>query len=670
MPNLAIVPLALYEPAPAYSNDPISNQFMLEDLRRSGLEPADLDAYPISNVFGVGQYVIPYHVPQMWVRRADTAIDKYRGPKGQTSIYFPPHQPAFANSTLYIQEGEKKAVAFAKHFKIPCVGIRGCRGYSQDSKLLPDLISLIKPGMDVVVIFDGDIETNTQIQHAAHNLQIMLDALHVKLTICKPPFAKGTDDWIVEDDTADLSDLIQIPLTSLEMGRKQLLTLAGIELNEEGRFNKNETNAAKLFSVYLKDRVYVDKRMGLVADGAGNTDLGKFVGDCVEFMQTAIDSGYPLPKIEWGVQRTLQKSEKDLVRELIMQTAWDGVERLKTWGSEYFDTSVPAWANEWGRIMMTGWGLRLIAPGAKCDYAFIIVGAQGIGKTTFFEDLATFQGHRFYYALTAAPTANADGNRTILAEFARSAIVDLAEGALFDSHKGPSGVIKQLITETIDTYRIAHARYSTIAPRGFVFVGAMNDASYLIDKTGSRRFLNIEVSTKQPEHIKRLPYSTKMQMLAEVYAKRDDLGKWYEVNIGLEQLPDSLKAGNKHITDAQELMNQAFAREDAYEDFISRLISSPSIATFIPTGQKFISAGYVAACMQQDPTRIDMRSKNLISRVLSGLARSPTFKYGLKQHRPLEAALTFPNDGTTKFRYLEGINNSQGMLSGYLVSEK
>jgi hypothetical protein len=645
---------------------------MEADLARSGLVPEDMAAYPIANVFGVGQYVIPYHIPQMWVKRADTAVDKYRGPKNQTSIYFPIKQPDFSDDILYIQEGEKKAVAFAKHFGLPCVGIRGCRGYSHASKLLPELVAVLKPNMEVVVIFDGDIETNTQIQHAAHNFQLLLQPLHVKLTICKPPLGKGTDDWIVEDPKAQLDELVPIALASLEMGRKQLLMMAGVMLDDESRFQKNETNAAKILGAYLKDRAYVDKRLGLVADGIGNVDMSKFSGDCVEFMQNSIDSKYGLPAIEWGLNRALQKSEKDLVRDLVLSTTWDGVARLNTWGSEFFETSLPAWANEWGRIMMTGWGLRLINPGTKVDYAFIIVGAQGIGKTTFFEDLATFEGHRFYYALTAAPSANADGNRTILAEFGRSAIVDLAEGALFDAHKGPAGVIKQLITETQDSYRVVYAKHPTVAPRGFVFVGAMNDASYLIDKTGSRRFLNIEVTTRQPGFIKRLPYYTKMQLLAEVHekAKRESLGRWYEVNLQLDQLPESMRTENSHITNAQELVNLSFAREDAYEDFIERLIESSAIATVKTTKQKFITSGFIAASMQQDPTRVDMKAKNLISKILSGLARSPTFKYNLEKYRPTQSQLQFPNDAITQHRYLEGINNMQGMLNGYLVKEK
>jgi len=674
MPSIASsstsAPIPLYEPAPAEFLDLRSIEFMHQDLARSGLVARDLRAYPILSVFGVGQYVIPYHIPQMWVKRADTQLDKYRGPKGQTSVYFPPDQPPFTSQTLYIQEGEKKAVAFVKRFGIPCVGIRGCRGYSQGGKLLPELLSLIKPGMSVIIIFDKDIEVNTQIQHAAHTLQSLLRPLHIELGVFKPPLGKGTDDWLVEDPSAKLLDLINVPLAALEIGRKQLLADAGVMLNSEGGFSRNETNAAKIFELYLKERVYVDRRMGLVVDGYGNTDIGKFSGDCIEFMQNMIDSNYRIAPIEWGVHRALQKSEKDLVRELIVQTKWDGVPRLRTWGSEYLNSPIPAWANEWGRLLMTGFGLRLINPGTKVDYVFVVVGPQGIGKTTFFEDLATFQGHRFYYALTSAPTASADGNKTILAEFARSAIVDLAEGALFDSHKGPSGVIKQLITETIDTYRIAYARYSTVVPRGFIFVGAMNDASYLIDKTGSRRFLNIEVSTKQPDHIKRLPYDIKLQILAEVYATRNQLGNWYELGITLEQLPTTLREGHAHITDAQELVNQSFAKEDAYEEFIIRLINSPSIAYVTSTKQKFITAGYAAACLQQDPTHIDMRSKNLVARILSSLARSPTFKYKLKLYRPMETLLTFPNDGYTHLRYTDGIINSLGMLNGYLISDK
>ena len=76
MPIPAASP-ALYEPAPPQVTDDISQSFMLEDLARSGLVPEDLAAYPIANVFGVGQYVIPYQVPHMWVRRIISKSDMH-----------------------------------------------------------------------------------------------------------------------------------------------------------------------------------------------------------------------------------------------------------------------------------------------------------------------------------------------------------------------------------------------------------------------------------------------------------------------------------------------------------------------------------------------------------------------------------------------------------------
>ena len=52
--------------------------------------------------------------------------------------------------------------------------------------------------------------------------------------------------------------------------------------------------------------------------------------------------------------------------------------------------------------------------------------------------------------------------------------------------------VKSSVTAKSDEYRGAYARESEKRYRTCVFVGTTNDAQFLVDKTGNRRFLPLE----------------------------------------------------------------------------------------------------------------------------------------------------------------------------------
>jgi hypothetical protein len=238
--------------------------------------------------------------------------------------------------------------------------------------------------------------------------------------------------------------------------------------------------------------------------------------------------------------------------------------------------------------------------------------------------------------------------------FARALIVDLAEGAIFEGTRASIDRAKQVITQTHDEYRIAYSRTTRNDPRGFVFVGTTNRVDQLGDHTGSRRFLNLETT-----HITRLPYQTKLQILAEVAYKEQALrvSPWYTLKVGVDQAPEHLRVEGSHITSVQELINSQYQRPTMVEDFIIQLLDAGEVVR-AKNGDAFISAPYIWA---RYPDK-SMRSAG-IGRILSSLAVSPTCKYILTPWRPvLSSLLGSPSmlDAYTGF-----INNRQMMLTGY-----
>lgn len=655
--------------SPPRVEDDISIEFMIADLERSGLEPEDLNAYPISSnkYDGVGSYVIPYPSQTMWRTRIDRAVNKYIQPKNVVDVWWPPQRDPSKDKTgvLFIIEGEKKAARFFKQWPdTNVVGIGGAWNGTEkmgdgSRRLLPAVQRCLEPEMRVVMIYDGDITSNVNIQMAATSMMHLINTHACSFELFRPPEGKGVDDWLEQTKDAKLLELVHVNLGDLEEARKQLYTRLGCVMND-GKLVLNELNAKKLLFEYFGNIVYRDKRLGIIKDG-DICDIEKLEHDCIEYMQGTINYHYKVPQIRQGISMALT-TNKDLIQELVQSVEWDGLPRLDTWGSEHLESGFPAYADEWGRILMTSMGFRILRPGTKCDHVCILIGAQGIGKSTFFEDLATFDGHIFYYAITDMGANSGDSNRTQGQMFSRSVIVDLAEGVIFETRKSAMDRAKQVLTQTHDEYRIAYSRAPTIDPRGFIFVGTTNRRDQLGDQTGSRRFLNLLVTK-----IKKMTYHEKLQILAEVREREAEIRdtEWYRLHVAPKDVPEYLRSEHEHITDVQELVNTQFQRHNEHGEMLEALAEARDLA-YLKTDEDimYVTAGYLAARMGEE----SVSAKMFCARALSALSSSPTFPYVLEVQRKRLPQLIMTEG--QRFGYTQGITNNQMMINGYTVRKK
>jgi hypothetical protein len=659
---------------PVRTDEPRSIEFMLSDLKRSGLTPEDIGAYPVAlqAMDTTPAYVIPYRHSWMWRVRYDRTVDKYGQPPKVRAVWWSPHQDIEtfkAAPVIYIVEGEKKAAAFVKKWPhLPVFGIGGAhmaveRLETGQRKLMDDILAVLKPGQSVIAVFDGDIETKIGIQQAAHILATTLAGLGVQLHVFRPPLGKGVDDWLVEDPDASLKDLVLKPLDELAISRKNLYQALGLQITEKGTIHINDINIRALLVDYYKGRAYRDKRCGIIKDGATVQPID-MEWESIEYIQTYHASHANKSMILSSLDYAMGVNQRDLVAEAVKAVEWDGTPRLETWGSQYFESDIPKYANAWGKILMMGLALRLVQPGIKHDYVNILVGAQGIGKSTFFEDLSVFGGRRFYHACTNLSTDANDGNRTQAIAFHRSVIVDLAEGVVFESKKAAMDIIKQRIAQTEDEYRQVYARNTTIEKRSFIFVGTSNRMDQLSDTTGTRRYLPLQVY-----RITKLPYFDKLQILAEVLARRQELEatNWYDLDLKLEDVPQQLREEMPHISKAQDLINSQFTKHSSLEEFIVSLCDSNEFAKLKQNmNVGYITAGYIAS--RSSNGNSDFGSKNLIARILSSLAASPTCPFRFERVRKRLPQLDIPEQ--FKHSYTDGIQNEQLMINGYTVERK
>lgn len=635
-------------PAPA-PWDKESVEFMEYDLSRSVLIPTDLGAYPIAKTkYSAPAYCIPYTGnDNLWRCRINREENKYISTPGATpDLWLPPGTDLMEmyEGPLLVVEGEKKAAAVYKHWDFASVvGIGGCwnavrKSEKNESYSLIDKLQLLcTPGRQVFVILDGDVIDNKNVGRAALTLQSCIEAQNATMQLYTPPAEwKGIDDWIFQDKDAGPARLVLVPFEKLAINRTLLYQQLDCSLNDKGGLIHNELNGSKLLTYHFRaTKIVCDKRLGFIDGNKKQVSPDSMMNMALWYLQGDISPRYPAGAINGAFNDyRIKGTTYDLVQEFVKILEWDGIPRLETWGAEYFETDRPKVACEWGRLLFTGLVLRILEPGTKVDCVPILNGPQGIGKTTFFEDLATIDGFSFYRPITDLPGSTGD-DRTFKLTITASLVVDLGEGIIFESRKTNQDRLKQFLTERVDEFRVAYAKQNTIAPRGYIFVGTTNRGDQLSDYTGSRRFFYLNVAK-----IKRMDYVTKLQIMAEVAVRADEIksSNWFDLRLEREDLPQKLQDEHKHITNVAELMNAEHFRPDALTDIILGILENKDCATFKQDSLPILAASHIATFMQANDM---IRARNMINRKLTELSSSPQFPYHLRPERYRPAQLVF-----------------------------
>lgn len=129
-------------------------------------------------------------------------------------------------------------------------------------------------------------------------------------------------------------------------------------------------------------------------------------------------------------------------------------------------------------------GARIVCgPGVKFDYMLIFEGPQGWGKST----LAAVLGGD-YFADTGLDIQHKDSLMNIQGIW----VYEWSE--LENLTKQEVGAVKRFISSPADRFRATFDRRPAKYPRQVVFVGTTNEAHYLTDTTGNRRFWPVRIS--------------------------------------------------------------------------------------------------------------------------------------------------------------------------------
>lgn len=185
--------------------------------------------------------------------------------------------------------------------------------------------------------------------------------------------------------------------------------------------------------------------------------------------------------VDDGLSQVAAARSYNPVVDYLRGLQWDGKPRLDTLYIDYFgDADIP-YTRAVARKGLVAAVARAMEPGTKFDQMAVILGPQGVGKSTFVARLGggwfsnsvcTFEGKE---AAELLP-----GNW----------IIEIGE--LEAMNKSDVRAIKQFLSRTVDEYRAAYGHRTERHPRRCVFFGTTNDHEYLKDPTGNRRFWPIE----------------------------------------------------------------------------------------------------------------------------------------------------------------------------------
>jgi Virulence-associated protein E len=160
--------------------------------------------------------------------------------------------------------------------------------------------------------------------------------------------------------------------------------------------------------------------------------------------------------------------------------AWDGVPRREFLLTRYCKVEGTPLAREVGRALMVAKIKRAFEPGCKHEWALVLEGEQGTGKTTFARILARSSDRITDVAImgaTAQVQQEALRGRTVY---------EIAE--MSDAKKTDVNAIKTFMSRTHDRARGAYKHSMADQGRCCIYIGTVNDQKYLQDEANRRFF--------------------------------------------------------------------------------------------------------------------------------------------------------------------------------------
>lgn len=166
----------------------------------------------------------------------------------------------------------------------------------------------------------------------------------------------------------------------------------------------------------------------------------------------------------------------------------------------------------WNFLLAMAW--RVYNPGTKFDYALILQGRGGIGKSTFWRVLS----NGFFSDSMGSTLGNADVqilNENWLCEWSEFETIT-------GRHK--AGIIKAFLSRSKDDVNLKYEKTIRVIKRRSVICGSVNEKQFLTDQTGNRRMWIVPVTwIMPPEVLETIREEVWSAVLVELFSGMPDL---------------------------------------------------------------------------------------------------------------------------------------------------
>ena len=253
---------------------------------------------------------------------------------------------------------------------------------------------------------------------------------------------------------------------------------------------------------------------------------------------------------------------------------WDGEARIDFWLGHVFtvgdiDEALLSWAS---RSVLMGVVIRTDHPGEKHDEMVVLVGPQGIGKSTAWAWLLPGEPQR---ALWFSDGLSFHDDQKAKAE-ALQGMVLVEASEMTGSTKAEVETIKKFLSRTNDNIRLTYRRDPSPLLRRCMIVGTTNDPRCLPnDPSGNRRFLPVPCDAGDPAVTRAYLDEHREQLWAEaIHRIRENHETAY--------LPDSLNGAQSELTEQYRAVDEV-AEEviGAWLDANLRAVTANQVATGI-----------------------------------------------------------------------------------------
>ena len=177
------------------------------------------------------------------------------------------------------------------------------------------------------------------------------------------------------------------------------------------------------------------------------------------------------------------------VREYIKGLKWDGVKRIDTAFIDFLGADDTPYIRKSARKIFCAGIARIFTPGIKFDYLPALIGAQGIGKSTFIRIMG-----KDWYSESLKVSDMKD--KTAAEKLLGSWVIEISEMDGMNTTKADT--LKSFLSAQQDKYRPAYGRETVTNKRQCIIIGTSNEREFLKDDTGNRRFWPIDVGKNAP----------------------------------------------------------------------------------------------------------------------------------------------------------------------------